>query len=204
MTAETFLDQFSQTFAPAPFGRLARETSWQQRTGKIEPFEFVASLVFAQLSALRLSLNAQGQGLGEPVTPQALDQRYHERAVAFFAAAYTHCLRESLAQPPPAPLAAALRTHFTSVVLFDSTAMDLPPALATLFPGCGGSASPANVKVLLRFDYLQSQFEPLALLPGKASDQGRAQTVAAALRAGELGLLDKGFFSLAGLRQIAP
>src|SRR3990170_4299003 len=140
MTAETFLDQFSQTFAPAPFGRLARETSWQQRTGKIEPFEFVASLVFAQLSALRLSLNAQGQGLSEPVTPQALDQRYHERAVAFFAAAYTHCLRESLAQPPPAPLAAALRTHFTSVVLFDSTAMDLPPALATLFPGCGGAA----------------------------------------------------------------
>ncbi len=203
MTSETFFDQFSQTFAPAPFGRLARETGWQQRTGKIEPCEFVASLVFAQLSALRLSLNAQGQGLSEPVTPQALDQRYHERAVAFFAAAYAHCLRESLAQPPPAPLAAALRTHFNSVVLFDSTAMDLPPALATLFPGCGGSASPANVKVLLRFDYLQSQFEPLALLPGKASDQGRAQTVAAALRAGELGLLDKGFFSLAALRQIA-
>ena len=69
MTAETFFDPFSPTFAPAPFGRLARETGWQQRTGKIEPGEFVARLTFAQLSALRLSVNAQGQGLSEPVTP---------------------------------------------------------------------------------------------------------------------------------------
>lgn len=203
MTAESFLEQFAACFAPETFTTLARQTGWQQRTGKIDPFEFVVGLVFAQMSALRLTLSAQGQNLSQPVTPQAIDQRYTARAVAFFAAAYAHCLRASLAQPPPAPMAEALRAHFTSIVLFDSTAWDLPPSLAKLFPGCGGSGSPANVKVLLRFDYLLSQFEPLALLPGKQSDQGQAGVVAAALRAGQLGLLDKGFFSLAALAQIA-
>lgn len=203
MTAATFLTSFAQSFAPEPFNRLARETGWQQRSGKIVPFEFVAGLTFAQLSALRLSLSAQGQNLSEPVTPQALQQRYNEAAVAFMAAAYAHGLRESLAQPPPAAWAEALRAHFKAIVLFDSTAADLPPSLAALYPGCGGSASPANVKMLLRFEWLQSQFEPLALGPGKDSDQGQAGVVAAALRAGELGLMDKGYFSLAALRTIA-
>jgi hypothetical protein len=162
----------------------------------------VAGLVFGQMSALRLSLSAQGQNLSEPVSPQAMDQRYTDQAVAFFAAAYAHCLRECLAQPPPAPLAEGLRQQFAAIVLFDSTAMDVPPSLAELFPACGGDGSPANLKVLLRFEWLGSQFEPLALLPGKQSDQGQAGTVAAALRPGELGLYDKGFFSLASLRQI--
>lgn len=203
MTSASFLDQFAQWFAPRPCTALARATGWQQRTGKIDPFEFLVGPVFAQMSALRLTLSAQGQNLSEPVTPQGIDQRYTERAVAFFAAAYAHVVRESLAQPPPAPMAEALRTHFASVILFDSTAFDAPPSLQKIFPGGGGDGSPANVKVLLRFDYGQSQFEPLALLPGKNSDQGQAGTVAAALRTGQLGLFDKGFFSLAALTQIA-
>jgi hypothetical protein len=68
------------------------------------------------MSALRLTLSAQGQNLSEPVTPQGIDQRYPERAVAFFAAASARVLRESLAQPPPAPMAEALRTRAEAVV----------------------------------------------------------------------------------------
>lgn len=72
-----------------------------------------------------------------------------------------------------------------------------PASLATLFPGCGGDASPASAKVLLRYELITGRLEPLQVLPGKRSDQGLAQQVVVPLRENELQLQDKGFFSAA-------
>ena len=76
MSSLSFIDQFVRCFVPAPFIQMARIAQWLRRQGKIDAFEFLTSLVFGQLSALRLTLNAQAQGLAQPVTRQAIDQRY--------------------------------------------------------------------------------------------------------------------------------
>jgi hypothetical protein len=72
-----------------------------------------------------------------------------------------------------------------------------------LYPGCGGDASAANVKLLLRYEYLRSQFAPVALVPGKRSDQGLAGTLPALLKINELLIADKAFVKVAVLREIA-
>jgi hypothetical protein len=200
MSSASFLDQFTQWFVPAPFIQLARDARWLCRQGKIDAFEFLTSLVFGQLSALRLTLNAQGQGLGEPVSRQALDQRYTAAAVTYVQSAFTHCLRQTLAWVPAQPMAQALRAHFTAVYLVDSTAFEAPASLEKLFPGCGGAGSPANVKVLLRYELITGRLEPRQLLPGKRSDQGLAGVVVAPLGANQLQLQDQGFFSAAAWR----
>jgi hypothetical protein len=64
---------------------------------------------------------------------------------------------------------------------------------AALFPACRGLASPAGLKVLLRFEYTQSLFAPLSILPSKRSEQGLAQLVTRAVRPDELGIYDKAF-----------
>ena len=96
----SFIDQFSQWFQPAVFERLARQSRWLIRQGKIDAFEFIVGLVFGQMSALRLTLNAQACNYSEPVSRQAVDQRYNQRAVTYCKEAFAHCLRESLAQAP--------------------------------------------------------------------------------------------------------
>lgn len=138
MLTPSFLDRFAQWFVPAPFRQLARDARWLRRQGKIDAFEFLTSLVFGQLAALRLTLNAQGQALSEPVFRQAIDQRYTPAAVTYFQAAFAHCLRETLGWVPDQPMAQALRQHFAAVYLVDSTAFDAPASLQELFPGCGG------------------------------------------------------------------
>lgn len=204
MNQESFVEHFERTFERRPFVRLACATRWFRRKGKIDAFEFIVGLVFGQMSALRLTLHAQADCYTEAVTRQAVDQRYHERAVAYCRGAFDYCLERSLALPPPPGLHAALAAHFGAVHLVDSTAFDCPASLATLYPGCGGDASAANVKLLLRYEYLHSQFVPVALVPGKRSDQGLAGELPGLLRAGELLIADKAFVKVQALRAIAP
>src|ERR1039458_4149673 len=101
MSSLSFIDQFVRCFVPAPFIELARTAQWLRRQGKIDAFECLASLVFGQLSALRLTLNAQAQGLAQPVTRQAIDQRYTPAAVLYLQSAFAHCLNQTLLEPPP-------------------------------------------------------------------------------------------------------
>jgi hypothetical protein len=151
MSSLSFIDQFVRCFVPAPFIQMARIAQWLRRQGKIDAFEFLTSLVFGQLSALRLTLNAQAQGLAQPVTRQAIDQRYTPAAVVYLQSAFAHCLNQTLLEQPFHPMAQELRRHFAAVYLVDSTAFDCPASLQKLFPACGGDGSPANVKVLLRY-----------------------------------------------------
>jgi hypothetical protein len=195
-----FIDSFVKWFVPDSFRRLARQTLWLKRQGKIDAFDFVISLVFGQASALRMTYDAQSRCLLDPVSRQAIHERFNPQAVAFFKASFDHVLTEALVRPPEAPMAAALRTHFSAVYLLDSTSFDVPPALQTLFPSCGGDASPANVKLMLRYEYIQGQLDPRELLPGKKSDPGLAAALAGLLKKDQLEIQDKGFYHAAAWR----
>jgi hypothetical protein len=194
MIFTSFLEQFVHTFVPEPFRQLADQTGWRKRAGKIDPFGFIVSLVFGQMSALRQTLSSQAQTLAEPVSRQALDQRFTPPAVAFLQASFAHVLAHTLDWSAAHPPAEALRASFSALYLLDSTAFDCPATLQHLFPACGGDGSSANVKVLLRYELISGRLEPLQVLAGKRSDQGQALKAVERLQANELQLQDKGFF----------
>jgi hypothetical protein len=182
---------------PEPFLRLARQTHWLKRQGRINAFEFLWSMVLGQASALRLTLSAQGNSLSTPVTRQAIHDRFLPSAVDYFKASFDYCFTQLLDQAPTPPMAAALLAHVDAVHLVDSTSFDCPASMQDLFPACGGDASPANMKVLLSYEFIRGTFHPLRVLEGKASDQGLAKEVAQTMEANHLYLQDKGFFSSA-------
>lgn len=202
MERAAFFKRFTSWFEPTRIVALARSTRWLIRQGKIDPFEFLVGLVFGQMSSLGLSLSAHAGCFSEPVKREAVHQRYHQRAVEFFRASFQECLHQSLEECPQASLTAALAEIFPAIHLVDSTSFDCPESLAEIYPGCGGAASGANCKILLRYEYLRSLFEPVALLPGKRSDQGLAVMLPDLLSAGELLLTDKGFLKVEVLQQI--
>jgi hypothetical protein len=200
---QTLLEQFHQCLNPQLILQLAKDSGWCRRLRKIHPFEFLYSSVLGQLSAVHCTLNAQAQSLTLPVARQAVDQRYNPAAAAYFQSAFTHTLNRTLQDPSTTPLAQGLQPHFAAVRLFDSTLLECDPSLAQLFPACGGRASPAGLKVLLSFEYTQSLFAPLSLLPSKRSDQGLAQLVTQAVGPNELGIYDKGFYKGPALQDLA-
>ncbi len=194
MSLPSFLERFVRTFVAEPFHQLARQTGWLKRKGKIDPFEFFTSLVFGQLSAKRQTLTSQSQSLAEPVTRQAIDQRFTPAAVEYLKASFVHVLAQTLDWSPHHPQAERLRAHFKGVHLLDSSCFDCPESLKDIFPSCGGDGSAANVKVLLRYELITGRLEPLSVIEGKRSDQGQALQAAERLLEGELQLQDKGFY----------
>jgi len=202
MDRSQFFERFVGWFAPARCVALARQTGWMIRQGKIDAFEFIVGLVFGQMSSLGLSLRAHASCFTEPVQREAVHQRYHARTVEFLRASFAECLAQSLAQSPAPSLTQGLAAQFPAVHLVDSSSFDCPASLAPIYPGCGGVASVANCKVLLRYEYLRGQFEPLALVGGKRSDPGLAEVLPPFLQAQELILLDKGFLKLEVLQHL--
>lgn len=194
MLLPTFLERFASTFVPEPFCQLARQTKWRQRAGKIDPFEFITALIFGQMSASRKTLTSQAQSLAEPVTRQALDQRYNPRTVEYLKASFAHVMAQTLDWSPAHPQAESLRANFKALYLLDSSSFDCPDSLKEIFPACGGAGSAANVKILLRYELIGGRLEPLQVLEGKRSDQGQALKAVERLQAGELQLQDKGFY----------
>jgi len=186
MLTRSFIDLFIHTILPEPIRRLARKTGWLKRQGKIDPFEFLLSLSFGQLSASRRTLSSHSQGLTIPVTRQAIDQRFTPQAVEWVKECFTHVLAETFDLSPTHPQAEPLGAHFQAVYLLDSTSLDTAENLKELFPACGGDGSAANIKVLLRYELMTGRLEPLCLLEGKRSDQGQALQAAESLLVGQL------------------
>ena len=200
MILKSFLEKFLLLFRPEPFRELARRTLWSKRKGKIDPFDFLISLLFGQMSALRLTLASQAQSFEEPVSRQGIDQRYTPAAVAFVKACFDYVLVQTLYWSVGRSQTEALRKHFSAVHLVDSTAFDCPESLKDCFPSCGGAGSAANVKVLLRYEILGGSLQPIEVLAGKRSDQGLALSTAAYLGKNELQINDKGFFAASAWR----
>ena len=140
------------------------------------------------------SAKARSQSLSQPVTRQAVHQRFNPQCVQFVKASFAHIASEVLDWSPAHPQAEQLRAHFTGLYLLDSTSFDCAESLKDLFPSCGGDGSAANVKILLRYELITGRLEPLEVMAGKRSDQGRALQAAERLQKGELQLEDKGFF----------
>ncbi len=202
MNFNTFSQRLDQLIQPPRVQQLAIEQGWQKRRGKISAWEFLFSVV-GQGSALDLTLNAQASTFTQPVTRQAVDQRYNPAAVAYFEAAVGQCLASTLAWRSDSVMTRKVQEHFGAIRLFDSTHCPCSDGLARLFPDCGGVAGQAGLKLLLSYNYATGQLQPLRLLPAKCSDQSLAGVVAQAVGPGELGICDKGFHHAAPLRELA-
>ncbi len=201
MIFNTLLQRLAQLIQPHRAQQLAKDHGWSKRSGKISPFEFLFSCL-GQASALELTLNAQASSFSQPVSRQAIDQRYNPAAVDYFKAAFEETLATTLAWKSDSLMTQKLRQHFPAIRLFDSTQCACSDALAQIFPACGGDASGAGFKVLLSYDYVAGQLYPLDVLPAKCSDQGLALTATQYIQSGELGLFDKGFYKALALRRV--
>ena len=131
----TLLQRLTQLIRPERARQLAKEQGWYRRQGKISPFEFLYSGL-GQGSALELTLSAQASSLSEPVSRQAIDQRYNPAAVKFFKHAFQESLAQTLNWKTDSAMTRLLGQRFAALRLFDSTHCPCSDALAQLFPAC--------------------------------------------------------------------
>src|SRR5215831_15629582 len=162
------LAMLTEFFSAEPIEASARRTGFVKRVSKMTGKLFLALVTFgvwsdapttlAQLAAKVTQLDEQVE-----ISPEAIHQRMHQRAVAFLQA----MIRQALAKVQSIDKGCddGLFTAFPKVYLADSTGFGLPDSLHDLLPGSGGSAAKAGAKIQAVWDYKNSVFDHFVLTP---------------------------------------
>jgi len=183
----------------------ARRTGFVKRASKITGKLFLALVTFGSWSDAQTTLAQLAAKVTQvvehvEVSPEAIHQRMHKRALVFL----QDMIRQALAkvQALEKVCADGLFTAFTKVYLADSTGFGLPDSLSDLFPGSGGSATKAGAKIQAVWDYKSSVFGHFALTPWNIPDQKYVDTVVALAQQGVLFIFDLGYFKLKAFARI--
>lgn len=190
-----------RTFLTDTATQVARATGFVQRRSKLTGARFLQILTLgflAKPTAALTDLVETASALGVTVTRQGLHHRILA-AETFLQAMFAECL-------------AAWRAHwvgegqvlqqFSAVYITDSTGISLPATLAPDFLGCGGTGSPAALKLQVQLDIVHGTFAGVDLFNGRTPDQAYRGDLHA-IQAGALYLSDLGYFVLARFQALA-
>ena len=194
-----------QTLFTTEADQAAHEAAFVRRRRKLSGASFAQALVFGWLDNPDATLEdlASATGLrGDPLTAQALDERFTPQA----ADCLLRLLRRAVGRALSAPLGrAGLLGRFRGIHVRDATVLSLPAALAGLYPGCGGRGQPescqAALKVQVLWELRGGALQDLSLAPGRQADNA-AEQAAGPLPPGSLRLADLGFFDLEQLQAL--
>jgi hypothetical protein len=182
---------------------LARETQFVQRSSKMTGSLFLKTLVFGLLENPNASLNDLrefcAERFGVDVSIQGLHDRIQRAALPFCKRMFTLAV-EIFRQTAPLPL--PVLHQFSAINIVDSTWISLPESMAAEWPGSGGDASPAGLKLQVIFEFLRGCFKTITLTAGIAPDQKYAGHVQQA-EPNSLNLFDLGYFAVRSLQALA-
>lgn len=169
----SMVEKVTAFFSTEQIEASARRTKFVQRTSKITGKLFLALVTVGRWSAGQTSLAqlaAKAAQLDTPVeiTPEALQQRMTERAVAFLRDVLQTAFAQLHTEAPGCD--DALLAPFARVHIADSTGFALPASLQAQFPGAGGSGSQAGAKIQWVWEYKSHTFDHLALGPWHVPD----------------------------------
>jgi hypothetical protein len=176
----------------------ARATGCVRRTRRFTGATLCQTLVFGWLATPAATLDQLCQmaaACGVCIRPQGLARRFTPAAAQMLKQVLDAAVAQVLATEP---VALPLLQRFAGVYLQDCTVITLPPALASVWSGCGDATADGHTAVLklgVRLDLLRGTLHGPILAAGRTHDRTVANELPA-LPAGSLRLSDLGFFSL--------
>jgi hypothetical protein len=179
----------------------ARKAKVVIRTSKMDGACLLQTLTFGFLQNPQASLSQlcqTAQDVGVQITRQGLDERMTEATADFLLACLSKVLQRLQGRCGLAP---EVLKQFSEVYLQDSTIQSLPESLQELFPGSGGNASPAALKIQVLFGLLSGNLSHVELQTGRSSDAHYTNHVPC-LEKNSLLIRDLGFFNLEALQDI--
>jgi hypothetical protein len=198
MTSVSQLCQTFQTVLTTIADPAAQATRFVQRQSKLTGAKFVQTLVFGWWNnpdATYEQLAQTATGLGVPITAQGLDNRFTPEAADLLKQTLENAVQHAIVADP---VMIPLLQRFQGVYVQDGTTIPLPAALATQWPGCGGSpaeGTSAALKAQVQFNLNDGQLTHLDLQAGRAQDK-TAPMQTAPLPKGALRLADLGYLSI--------
>lgn len=192
-----------QTILGPTAAAAGRVTGFVQRQSKMTGAGFVQTTVLGWWKHPDATLEQLSQtacGLGITISAQGIDERFSPEAADLLASVLDAAVSSVLASEP---VAIPLVQRFNGVYVQDSSIINLPDALASVWQGTGGTngTHSAALKIAVRLNIADGS------LVGPLRENGRTHDRSSALQEptlppGAVRLSDLGFFSLACLRNL--
>lgn len=135
---------------------------------------------------------------GVEISKQGLDKRFTDNAVDFLKQALDKLLQRQLFQY----VSLGKMKHFNRVLIKDSVCFELPAQLAKDYPGSGGSASGAMMRIQFEYDLLCGRINDLSLHAFNEQDQKDAVATIELTKENDLIIRDLGYVNLTALQKI--
>lgn len=181
-------------FSDPAITQMARTTGFVQRQSRMTGLLFLKTWVMGFLENGQGSISHLAQVCGDlalDISPQGIDGRISRSSVALFAAVLAHALQWFQQQ---CPVVLALVQPWSAIHIVDSTFLELPAQMQMEYPGAGGKASLASLKIELVFDFISGCFEQISLQAGRSADQAYRDYLKV-VQCGSLTLADLFFLS---------
>lgn len=199
---DDFLKQISAFFDMDSVNSLAKECKFVQRESEITGHIFMTTFIFGMniygnptLEQLTSLLNSSLPNVS--ITRQSFHERINEKAVTFF----EFLLNRAFQIHVPKEFDLEILAGFKEIILLDSTGFQLPEELAELFPGFGGGASAAGVKIQFGYDIKSSRFF-YKIHAARSPDNSYSNSFVEELNPGDLRITDLGYATSQAFNEI--
>ncbi|KHA30467.1 IS4-like element IS231R family transposase, partial [Bacillus anthracis] len=137
---------------------------------------------------------------GTLMSPEGLNKRFNKKAVCLLKHIFSALLKNKIYKTSVIPSSSI--AYFQRIRILDATIFQMPKHLANVYPGSGGCAQTAGIKIQLEYDLHSGQFLNFQVEPGKNNDKTFGTECLATLRPGDLCIRDLGYYSLDDLDQM--
>ncbi|QWI47238.1 IS4 family transposase [Bacillus mycoides] len=201
---QPFAVELKRYVTPVFLEELAREIGFIKRKRKFSGSDLATICVWisqrvASDPLVRLCSRLHA-ATGTLLSPEGLNKRLNAKAVLFLQHIFSLLLQQKICEQTQ--VSNHLFSHFQRIRILDATVFQVPNALQHVYPGSGGCAQTAGIKIQLEYDLHSGQFLNVQVGPGKNNDKTFGTECLETLRPGDLCIRDLGYFSLEDLDQM--
>ncbi|AZR80648.1 IS4-like element IS231Q family transposase [Bacillus thuringiensis] len=201
---QPFAEELQRYITPEFLEELAREMKFVKRKRKFSGSDLATICIWisqrvASDPLVRLCSRLHAV-TGTVLSPEGLNKRFNEKSVLFLKHIFSLLLQQKICEQTP--ISSQLFAHFKRIRIMDATMFQVPHTLEHIYPGSGGCAQTAGIKIQLEYDLHSGQFLNFQVGPGKNNDKTFGTECLDTLRPGDLCIRDLGYFSLEDLDQM--
>ncbi|MGR5874615.1 IS4 family transposase [Bacillus pacificus] len=201
---QLFSEELYRHLTPSLLEELAKELGFVKRKRKFSGNELATICIWvsqrtASDSLVRLCSQLHA-ATGTLMSPEGLNKRFDKKAVEFLKYIFSALWKSKICET--SAISSAALTYFQRIRILDATIFQVPKHLAHVYPGSGGCAQTAGIKIQLEYDLHSGQFLNFQMGPGKNNDKTFGTECLDTLRPSDLCIRDLGYFSLEDLDQM--
>ncbi|HDR7320997.1 TPA: IS4 family transposase [Bacillus toyonensis] len=201
---QLFAEELRCHLTPSFLEELAKELGFVKRKRKFSGTELATICIWvsqrtASDSLVRLCSQLHA-ATGTLMSPEGLNKRFDQKAVEFLKYIFSTLWKSKLCKT--SAISSTALIHFQRIRILDATIFQIPKHLASTYPGSGGCAQTAGIKIQLEYDLHSGQFLNFQVGPGKNNDKTFGTECLDTLQPGDLCIRDLGYFSLEDFDQM--